>query len=71
MAAHCPFWRVSREWGTEAILALGGWGAIPARLLAEGFELEHGDVRATIHDLFRQPRGLTTAAGETPRRNRS
>ena len=41
---------------TEANLALGGRGAIPARLIAEGFALEHGDVRATIRDLFGQPR---------------
>jgi uncharacterized protein (TIGR01777 family) len=40
---------------TEANLALGGRGAIPARLLAEGFELRHGDLRATIRDLFGQP----------------
>jgi uncharacterized protein (TIGR01777 family) len=37
---------------TEASLALGGRGAIPARLLAEGFQLQHDDVRAALHDLF-------------------
>jgi len=40
---------------TEANLALGGRAAIPARLLAEGFQLEHDDVRATIRELFGRP----------------
>jgi hypothetical protein len=45
---------------TEANLALGGRAAIPARLLAEGFQLEHDDVSATIRDLFGRPAMITS-----------
>jgi len=56
---------------TEASLALGGRGAIPTRLLAEGFELEHGDVRTAIHDLFLMPkrRALTRRHARAPSRS--